>query len=451
MRPVDARWPISLGYRVKARFDPTYIHRGVDYACPIGTKVGASAAGTVVYAGQGGGYGPAYGIHVVLRSEDAWVIYAHLSREIVAVGQNVAAGQQLGLSGATGNVRGAHLHYQECTQPPSAYRSDRKPKLLNAKPLSIYAASGTRLVATDLLNARSTPVTGTVKAQLRRGASITVDAYATVDGKRWERDAKSRLWLRADFLASPTTPAPKPQPDDTIVERTWNLGGYNAHGQKTWRKRAAAIAKEMLAADVDVWYVQELSAKAAAPMRQALDAAVGAKYVRTKGTDGRYCYLRRTRFALHESGAVVAAKTSWFQRDDKQGSWFRASDRRDASREHTGLSMHLENEDATGRSQVAQARSMFGQYRTKTPGARNRTVGEDANSENLVRRELESLGLITAGGATAGATALGWDGRGRTRIDYLHHDAMAKPTGYRTGGATSQTDHRWVESRRSIR
>ena len=85
MRPVAAKYPVTLGYRQKARFDPSYIHRGVDYGCPSGTPVVAATAGTVVHAGRGG-MGPAFGIHVVLKTGATFHIYAHLSSESVSVG-----------------------------------------------------------------------------------------------------------------------------------------------------------------------------------------------------------------------------------------------------------------------------------------------------------------------------------------------------------------------------
>lgn len=130
VRPVSSAYRVTLGYRQQAQFDPDYIHRGIDYGCPEGTPVVATRAGTVVFAGWGGGYGSAYGLQVIIRTGDIWHLYAHLSSESVSVGQWIETGQQLGRSGKTGNTRGAHLHYQECTQPPSAYRSDRAPQFI---------------------------------------------------------------------------------------------------------------------------------------------------------------------------------------------------------------------------------------------------------------------------------------------------------------------------------
>jgi murein DD-endopeptidase MepM/ murein hydrolase activator NlpD len=51
--------------------------------------------------------------------------YGHLSSVGVAVGQKVVPGQQIGLSGATGNVTGPHLHFEARTT--SEYGSDVDP------------------------------------------------------------------------------------------------------------------------------------------------------------------------------------------------------------------------------------------------------------------------------------------------------------------------------------
>lgn len=85
-------------------------HTGQDYAVPVGTKVYATAPGTVVAEGASGGV---YGNWVKLKLAGGYeAIYAHLSGDNVKKGDTVTAGQQIGLSGATGNVTGPHLHYE---------------------------------------------------------------------------------------------------------------------------------------------------------------------------------------------------------------------------------------------------------------------------------------------------------------------------------------------------
>jgi murein DD-endopeptidase MepM/ murein hydrolase activator NlpD len=51
--------------------------------------------------------------------------YGHLSSIHVLVGQKVTPGQQIGVSGATGNATGPHLHFEARTTPE--YGSDIDP------------------------------------------------------------------------------------------------------------------------------------------------------------------------------------------------------------------------------------------------------------------------------------------------------------------------------------
>ncbi|MBP0450934.1 peptidoglycan DD-metalloendopeptidase family protein [Kitasatospora sp. RG8] len=97
-------------------------HTGADFVASTGTPLRAVAAGTVVKAGNGG----AYGNEVEIKLADGkYAQYAHLSSIGVKIGQTVTAGQQIGLSGATGNVTGPHLHFEIRTG--SEYGSDIDP------------------------------------------------------------------------------------------------------------------------------------------------------------------------------------------------------------------------------------------------------------------------------------------------------------------------------------
>ncbi|MEV5773315.1 M23 family metallopeptidase [Streptomyces antimycoticus] len=94
-------------------------HSGQDFVVPTGTPVHAAHEGVVVKAGpNGGGDGPAYGNAIVIKHDNAtYSQYAHLSRIDVRIGQTVTEGQQIGLSGSTGNSTGPHLHFEIRTTP----------------------------------------------------------------------------------------------------------------------------------------------------------------------------------------------------------------------------------------------------------------------------------------------------------------------------------------------
>lgn len=84
------------------------MHEGVDLAVVEGTSVMATMSGRVVQAGNYGAWG-----NMVMVQNGPWeIIVAHLSRVDVALGQTIAAGERLGLSGNTGNSTGPHVHYE---------------------------------------------------------------------------------------------------------------------------------------------------------------------------------------------------------------------------------------------------------------------------------------------------------------------------------------------------
>jgi murein DD-endopeptidase MepM/ murein hydrolase activator NlpD len=100
-------------------------HTGVDFRAPRGTKITAIDKGKVVYAGRGGGWGGAYGLQVIIQHGDYRVIYAHLSSINIRGLRDkvVAEGDLIGLSGATGNAVGPHLHL-EARKAPYRYNVD---------------------------------------------------------------------------------------------------------------------------------------------------------------------------------------------------------------------------------------------------------------------------------------------------------------------------------------
>ena len=114
-------------------------HTGIDYRAPEGTAIFATKGAKVVHSGYGGVYGPAYGNYVVLeswyRGRKRQHLYAHLSKSLVKSGQRVKGGDKIGLSGASGNAFGPHLHYEE-RFTPFTYWNHYKPVLPDYVPLS---------------------------------------------------------------------------------------------------------------------------------------------------------------------------------------------------------------------------------------------------------------------------------------------------------------------------
>jgi murein DD-endopeptidase MepM/ murein hydrolase activator NlpD len=108
--------PIRLVHPVAGSFTDGYgprgnrFHTGLDYPAPVGTPVVAAASGRVTFAGwSAGGWG---NLVIVAHGGVTRTLYAHLSQVAVRVGQRLAAGQQLGRVGSTGNSFGPHLHFE---------------------------------------------------------------------------------------------------------------------------------------------------------------------------------------------------------------------------------------------------------------------------------------------------------------------------------------------------
>ncbi|MYZ07553.1 peptidoglycan DD-metalloendopeptidase family protein, partial [Streptomyces sp. SID2999] len=113
---------VSTAYQSSSSLWSSGSHTGIDFHAASGTAVHAAGAGTVVSTGWGG----AYGNEIVIKMADGmYTQYGHLSSIGVSVGQRVVPGQQIALSGATGNVTGPHLHFEARTGPD--YGSDVDP------------------------------------------------------------------------------------------------------------------------------------------------------------------------------------------------------------------------------------------------------------------------------------------------------------------------------------
>lgn len=88
------------------------IHKGIDIGLVRGDTIRAAFAGKVSrvrYERRG------YGKYIVLEHAENGItrtVYAHLSKQIVKVGDTVNAGDVIGLGGNTGRSTGPHLHFE---------------------------------------------------------------------------------------------------------------------------------------------------------------------------------------------------------------------------------------------------------------------------------------------------------------------------------------------------
>ena len=103
------RFTSGFGYRRDPKTGGKRLHKGVDFAGPVGTALYATADGVVTHAGWGSGYGRLVKIQHEFGIETR---YAHMSKIRVKVGQRVSRGERIGDMGASGRVTGPHLHYE---------------------------------------------------------------------------------------------------------------------------------------------------------------------------------------------------------------------------------------------------------------------------------------------------------------------------------------------------
>ena len=132
MRPVSGGSISTNGYYSSGKF-----HGAIDYAVSSGTPVHAAATGVVMVTDN---LPNSYGTYVVIQHANGMQsYYGHGTRGSICVspGQIVKKGQQIMLSGSTGNSTGPHLHFELRTAPYSykysatAYGQDSRVNPLN--------------------------------------------------------------------------------------------------------------------------------------------------------------------------------------------------------------------------------------------------------------------------------------------------------------------------------
>ena len=106
--PIQTNYTLSARYGQRGGIWSAGWHTGLDFRVKSGTAVVSAANGTVIASGWGG----AYGYRIEVDHGNGYVTaYNHLSKIEITEGK-VAAGQEIGKSGSTGNTTGPHLHFE---------------------------------------------------------------------------------------------------------------------------------------------------------------------------------------------------------------------------------------------------------------------------------------------------------------------------------------------------
>ncbi len=221
-------------------------HEGLDFRAPEGSGIYAAAAGSVTEVRLDGNRDPArhpYGNQIRLQHAGGFAtIYAHLSEVLVVEGQQVAAGERIGLAGNTGNSSGAHLHltlkeagataagrttYPHDIIDPTPYLGPFAPPVEPEDPPAPTLEVQVHSPELGFLNVRQAPHTGA--AQVGRVDHATRLGSLEAEVVTRQKVGQPGQWLRvllpddswgyvaAWYLSLPGEPAPPPEPTTRLV------------------------------------------------------------------------------------------------------------------------------------------------------------------------------------------------------------------------------------------
>ena len=151
-------WPVPGVNQISSPFGQRWgrLHAGIDIPARTGTQIIASRAGRVSFVGSQGSVG--YGLWIELDHGGGWrTRYAHNSRNLVAMNQQVPAGHVIALVGSTGSSTGPHLHFETRHNgtplnpmgPPVNLRMGAKPP---PHPIGAGVAAGAAGAAANMVN-----------------------------------------------------------------------------------------------------------------------------------------------------------------------------------------------------------------------------------------------------------------------------------------------------------
>lgn len=116
--------PVSKEFKVSSPFGKTRIidgkinvHKGIDFACPVGTPIMAAADGRVVRSGWESEYNPKQGFglrvmqRITIEGVMYFVFYGHCNEVVAKEGDELKTGEVIAKSGNTGSSTGPHLHF----------------------------------------------------------------------------------------------------------------------------------------------------------------------------------------------------------------------------------------------------------------------------------------------------------------------------------------------------
>ena len=130
-------------YKKRENIISTSYHVGYDFASIKHDKIYSSMPGKVVFAAPNGIYG---NMIIIDHGLGLYTLYGHTSQMYVKVGQKVAAGEVIGLTGKTGLALGDHLHFGVLVQGVEVYPLEwMNKKWIKDFILSVFQKADTKL------------------------------------------------------------------------------------------------------------------------------------------------------------------------------------------------------------------------------------------------------------------------------------------------------------------
>jgi murein DD-endopeptidase MepM/ murein hydrolase activator NlpD len=191
--PVNGVMTSTFGPRKHPILGTVRIHKGVDWAAPLGTPIAAAFDGEIVFQGDGSGYG---NLVKISHGDGSETRYAHMQKfaDKAGVGAKVKAGDIIGYIGTTGLSTGPHLHFE-------LYRNGQA-----VDPLGTVTAIATDASAVETLTDRIVQVESGGRARAKNPLSSATGAGQFIT-KTWirmmntYRPELARTLSTADLLA----------------------------------------------------------------------------------------------------------------------------------------------------------------------------------------------------------------------------------------------------------
>ncbi|HNR65703.1 MAG TPA: peptidoglycan DD-metalloendopeptidase family protein [Atribacterota bacterium] len=107
--PVNGSIISNFGQQKQPDSNALVFNSGIDISAPLGDSVRSASFGTVIYTGNVKGYGD---IIILDHGGNVVTLYAHLSKILVKINDQVSKGQIIGQVGTSGGVPSPRLHFE---------------------------------------------------------------------------------------------------------------------------------------------------------------------------------------------------------------------------------------------------------------------------------------------------------------------------------------------------